>query len=219
MAMDWSVIPANFPLLMSGRLMSVKLAAVTIVCSFPLGCMIAIGRISKRRWLRYPSATMVNVLRSNPLILIVFWFFFLVPILPGKPVGDFQSVLIAFVIFFSAYFAEIVRSGIQSVGRNQIQAGLSTGLTYSQCMRLIVLPQALRSMLPSLVTQCIVVFQGTTIAYVVGMSEFLHTIFVVTERTIRPVELYLFAAVVYFAVCFSGSMFARRLEKNVVRTR
>lgn len=215
--MDWSVIADNFPFLMAGLWMSVKLAVVTICFSFPLGCVIAIGRLSKRRWLRYPSAALVNTLRSNPLILIVFWFFFLVPILTGKPIGDFMSVLAAFVVFFSAYFAEIVRAGIQSVGRNQIQAGLSTGLTYSQSMRLIVLPQALRSMLPALVTECIIVFQGTSIAYVVGMSEFLHSTFVVTERTVRPVELYLFAAAVYFVVCFSGSLMARKLEKSMVR--
>lgn len=217
--MDWSVIADNLPFLMAGLWMSVKLAGVTIVFSFPLGCLIAIGRLSRRRWLRYPSAVLVNTLRSNPLILIVFWFFFLVPILTGKPIGDFLSVLAAFVVFFSAYFAEIVRSGIQSVGRNQIQAGLSTGLTYSQSMRLIVLPQALRSMLPSLITECIIVFQGTSIAYVVSMSEFLHSTFVVTERTVRPVELYLFAAAVYFVVCFSGSLMARKLEKNMVRAR
>jgi len=217
--MDWSVIVDNLPFLMAGLWMSVKLAGVTIVLSFPLGCLIAIGRLSRRRWLRYPSAALVNTLRSNPLILIVFWFFFLVPILTGKPLGDFLSVLAAFVVFFSAYFAEIVRSGIQSVGRNQIQAGLSTGLTYSRSMLLIVLPQALRSMLPALITECIIVFQGTTIAYVVGMSEFLHSTFVVTERTVRPVELYLFAAAVYFVVCFSGSLMARKLERNMVRAR
>lgn len=217
--MDWSVILDNLPFLMAGLWMSVKLAGVTIVLSFPLGCLIAIGRLSRRRWLRYPSAALVNTLRSNPLILIVFWFFFLVPILTGKPLGDFLSVLAAFVVFFSAYFAEIVRSGIQSVGRNQIQAGLSTGLTYSRSMLLIVLPQALRSMLPALITECIIVFQGTTIAYVVGMSEFLHSTFVVTERTVRPVELYLFAAAVYFVVCFSGSLMARKLERNMVRAR
>lgn len=215
--MDWSVVADNFPFLIAGLWMSVKLAAVTIVFSFPLGCVIAVGRLSKRKWLRYPCAALVNTLRSNPLILIVFWFFFLVPILTGKPIGDFMSVLAAFVVFFSAYFAEIVRAGIQSVGRSQVQAGLSTGLTYSQSMRLIVLPQALRSMLPSLVTECIIVFQGTTIAYVVGMSEFLHSTFVVTERTVRPVELYLFAAAVYFIVCFTGSVLARKLEKNMVR--
>lgn len=217
--MDWAVIPANFPFLMRGLWTSVELAAVTICFSFPLACIISIGRISRRRWIRYPSATFVNTLRSNPLILIVFWFFFLVPLLTGKPVGDFVSVLIGFVIFFSAYFAEIIRSGIQSVGRNQVQAGLSTGLSYSQTLRLIVLPQALRNMLPALVTECIIVFQGTTIAYVVGLREFLHSTFLVTERTVRPVELYLFAALVYFVVCFAGSRLARKFEKREVRAR
>jgi glutamate/aspartate transport system permease protein len=158
-------------------------------------------------------------MRSNPLILIVFWFFFLVPILTGRPTGDFMSVLVAFVIFFAAYFAEIVRSGIQSVRKAQLEAAMSTGLTYAQAMRVVVLPQALRSMMPSLVTQSIIVFQGTTIAYVVGMRELLHSTFVVAERTVRPVELYLFAALVYFCVCFAGSLFARRLERRAASAR
>lgn len=217
--MDWGVIPANLPFLMKGLWMSAKLAAVTVTLSFAIACIIAVGRISSRRWIRYPSAAFVNILRGNPLILIVFWFVFLVPLLTGKPVSSFLSVLAAFVVFFSAYFTEIIRSGIQSVSRNQVQAGLSTGLTYGQVMRLIVFPQALRNVLPALVTECIIVFQGTTIAYVVGLREFLNSVFLVTERTVRPVELYLFAAAVYLVVCYSGSMLARRLEKRMVSIR
>jgi glutamate/aspartate transport system permease protein len=157
-------------------------------------------------------------MRSNPLILIVFWFFFLVPMIIGKPVGDFASVMIGFIVFFSAYFTEIIRSGIQSVGRNQIKAGLSTGLTYFQTMRMIVLPQALRNMMPALITECVIVFQGTTIAYVVGLREFLNSTFLITEITLRPAELYTFAAIVYFVVCFAGSSLARQMEKRKVRT-
>ncbi len=211
--MDWAVIVDNLPFLMRGLWNSVQLAALTVVFSFPLGCLIAIGRISKRRWVRLPSAAIVHLMRSNPLILIVFWFFFLMPLLTGRPIGDLGSVLTAFVLFFAAYFAEIVRSGIQSVRRGQVDAAMSTGLTYAQAMLFVVLPQALRNMMPALVTECVIVFQGTTIAYVVGMRELLHSTFVVTERTVRPVELYLFAAAVYFAVCFAGSMLARKLEK------
>lgn len=217
--MDWTVIIDNLPFLMNGLLMSFKLAALTICLSLILACFIAIGRISRRRWIRYPSATFVNILRSNPLILIVFWFFFLVPLFTGTTINEFFAVLVAFVIFFSAYFTEIVRSGIQSVGGNQIKAALSTGLSYAQTMRLIVLPQALRNVLPGLVTECVIVFQGTTIAYVVGLREFLHSTILVTERTIRPVELYVFAAVVYFVICYLGSSLARNLEKKVVRAR
>ena len=216
--MDWSVIPDNLPFLMKGLWVSVKLAVLVACLSFSIACVIAVGRISSRPWIRYPSAMFVNAMRSNPLILILFWFFFLVPVFTGEPVGDFASVMIAFVVFFSAYFTEIIRSGIQSVGRNQIQAGLSTGLTYFQTMRMIILPQALRNMAPALITECVIVFQGTTIAYVVGLREFLHSTFLVTERTFRPVELYVFAAFVYFIVCFTGSHLARKLEKRNVRT-
>ena len=215
MALDWTVIGDNLPFLAAGLRTSVELAAVTVALSFPLGCLLAIARISSRRWLHLPAAVVVHGMRSNPLILIVFWFFFLVPILTGRPIGDFMSVL----VFFAAYFAEIVRSGIQSVRKAQLEAAMSTGLTYAQAMRVVVLPQALRSMMPSLVTQSIIVFQGTTIAYVVGMRELLHSTFVVAERTVRPVELYLFAALVYFCVCFAGSLFARRLERRAASAR
>ena len=206
--MDWSVIIDNLPFLMKGLSLSFQLAALTMVLSLSLACFIAIGRISHRRWIRYSSAIFVNLLRSNPLILIVFWFFFLVPLLTGKHVGEFWSVLIGFVVFFS---------GIQSVGSNQIKAALSTGLSYPQTMRLIVLPQAMRNVMPALVTECVIVFQGTTIAYVIGLREFLHSTILLTERTVRPVELYLFAALVYFVVCFAGSTLARRLEKKGIR--
>lgn len=216
--MDWSVIATHLPFLMKGLWMSVKLATLVVFFSFPLACVIAVGRISSRSWIRYPSAIFVNIMRSNPLILIVFWFFFLVPMIIGKPVGDFASVMIGFIVFFSAYFTEIIRSGIQSVGRNQIQAGLSTGLTYFQTMRMIVLPQALRNMMPALITECVIVFQGTTIAYVVGLREFLNSTFLITEVTLRPAELYTFAAIVYFVVCFAGSSLARKMEKRKVRT-
>ena len=212
--MDWAVIPPNIPYLLGGLWVSVKLATVTIAFSFPLGCLIAVGRLSRNRWISGVCATFVNILRSNPLVLMLFWFYFLVPLLIGRTVGDLASAMIAFVIFFTAYFTEIVRSGIQSVGRNQIQAGLSTGLSYLQTMRYIVLPQAIRAMLPALTTECIIVFQGTTVAYVIGLNELLHRTSLVAERTIRPAELYVFVAVVYLVICYSASLFARRLEKS-----
>ena len=212
--MDFNVIIDNLPFLMKGLFTSFQLAFFTIVLSLSLACLIAIGRISNKKYVRYPSAIFVNLLRSNPLILIVFWFFFLVPLITGRPLPAFGSVLIAFVVFFSAYFAEIVRSGIQSVGRMQIKAAQSTGLTYPQTMRLIILPQALKNMLPALVTECVIVFQGTTIAYIIGMREFLHSTSLVAERTIRPIELYLFAALVYLIICFTGTRIATLLEKK-----
>jgi glutamate/aspartate transport system permease protein len=212
--MDWHIVIANGPLLLRGLGTSLQLAAIAIVLSFPLGCLLALGRISERRWLSRFCGGFVNLMRSNPLVLVLFWFIFLVPLIIGQRVPDLAAVIVAFVIFFSVYFAEIVRSGIQAVGRRQIQAGLSTGLTPIQTMRHIVLPQALRAMLPALTTQCIVVFQGTTVAYVVGYEELLHTASMVAERTVRPVELYCAVAVIYFAVCLAMSLVARRFEKK-----
>jgi len=214
--MDWQVVAANYPLLLKGLWTSLQLTAVAVTFSFPLGCLIAIGRLSHRAWLSRICTAFVNVLRSNPLILILFWFYFLIPLITGQSVNDLTSIIIAFVIFFAAYFAEIVRSGIQSVGNRQIQAGLSSGLSYAQTMRYIVLPQAIRAMLPALITQCIVVFQGTTVVYVIGYSELLHTTSMIAERTVRPVEMYLAVAAIYFVVCYCASLVARRFEKERV---
>lgn len=212
--MDWQVIVASLPLLMRGLGVSLQLTGVSIALSFPLGCLIAIGRLSHRRWLSGACTAFVNILRSNPLILVLFWFYFLVPIITGRNVNDITSIIVAFIVFFAAYFAEIVRSGIQSVGMKQIQAGLSSGLTYAQTMRYIVLPQAVRAMLPALITQCIVVFQGTTVVYVIGYSELLHTAASIAERTVRPVELYVTVAAIYFIVCYGASRIARHFEKG-----
>lgn len=212
--MDWQVIVASLPLLMRGLGVSLQLTGVAIALSFPLGCLIAIGRLSHRRWLSGACTAFVNILRSNPLILVLFWFYFLVPIITGRNVNDITSIVVAFIVFFAAYFAEIVRSGIQSVGVKQIQAGLSSGLTYAQTMRYIVLPQAVRAMLPALITQCIVVFQGTTVVYVIGYSELLHTAASIAERTVRPMELYVTVAAIYFIVCYGASRIARHFEKE-----
>jgi len=210
--MDWTVIPKNLGFLFEGLIVSFQLAGLTLALALPLGSIVALGRLSSRKWIYYLTSAFVHGLRANPLLLIVFWFYFLVPIIIGRPIGDFTSVLIAFVVFYSAYFAEIVRSGIQSVGRGQIWAGYSIGLTYFQTMRYIILPPALRRMVPLLVTQTIILFQGTTVAFIIGLKEFLHRTSLVSERTLKSFELYIFAAVVYLVICYSGSFLSRRLE-------
>jgi len=212
--MDWNVIVVSLPLLWKNLLTSLNLTAVSIAFSFPLGCLVAMGRLSHRPWLSNTCASFVHVFRSNPLILILFWFYFLMPMIIGSAINDLTSLIVTFVIFFSAYFAEIVRSGIQSVGTRQMQAGLSSGLTHVQTMRHIIMPQAIRAMLPALTTQCIIVFQGTTVAYIIGYNELLHSASMIAERTVRPIELYLTVAVIYFVVCYSGSLLARRFEKR-----
>jgi glutamate/aspartate transport system permease protein len=209
---DWRVIVANFPFLMQGLLTTAKLAAVSIAGGLVLGTLVGMARLSPRKWLYYPATLFVFLLRSIPLILVIFWFYFLVPIISGRPLGNFLSAAIAFIVFEAAHFAEIVRAGIQSIRVGQKQAGLSSGLTGLQTFIHILLPQALRNMLPSLLTQSIVIFQDTSLAYVIGLQDFLTATSIVDAREVRSLELYLFAALVYFIVCSGLSRLARNWE-------
>ena len=149
-----------------------------------------------------------------PLILVIFWFYFLVPIIVGRPVGGFYSVLIAFVLFEAAYYCEIIRAGIQSVRQGQVYAGQALGLTYRQNMRYIVLPQAFRNMVPILLTQAIILFQDTSLVYVVGVKDFLVSADLVANRENRIIEMFSTVALVYFVLCLSGSLGIKRLQKR-----
>lgn len=212
--MDWAVIPRNIYFLLGGLVLTFQLAAIAIAGGLLLGIILGLARVSSRRWIYYPATIYVNFFRSLPLILIIFWFYFLVPVIMGRPLGDFLSVVIAFIAFEASYFAEIVRAGIQSIRKGQLMAGHSTGLNYYRTMRHIVIPQALRNMVPSLVLQCVIIFQDTSLAYVIGLKEFLRRTALVDAREFRSVELYTFAAIVYLVLCFAGSLASRRLEKR-----
>jgi len=212
--MDWAVIPKNIYFLLGGLGLTFELAAISIAGGLLVGIIMGLGRVSSRRWIYYPATLYVNFFRSLPLILVIFWFYFLMPFILGRPLGDFLSAVIAFIIFESSYFAEIVRAGIGSIRKEQVFAGYSTGLNYYKTMRHIVIPQALRNMVPSLVTQCVIIFQDTSLAYVIGLKEFLRRTALVDATQFRSIELYSFAAIVYLVFCFAGSMASRRLEKR-----
>jgi glutamate/aspartate transport system permease protein len=211
---DYAVLERAMPLLGQGMLFTLQLTGLAICGGIFFGTLLALMRLSPFRPVSFFAASYVNFFRSLPLILVIFWFYFLVPKMLGRPIGGFYSVLIAFVMFEAAYYCEIIRAGIQSVTRNQIYAGYALGLTYGQTMRLIILPQAFRNMLPVLLTQSIIMFQDTSLVYVVGLKDFLTTADLIANRDNRPVELFIFAAVVYFAICLVGSMFARRLQRK-----
>ena len=148
----------------------------------------------------------VNFFRSVPLILVIFWIYFLVPLLLGRATGPFLSAWIAFTLFETAYYCEIIRAGVQSIPRGQISAGVASGMTRLQAMRHIVMPQAFRNMMPILLTQSIILFQDTSLVYVVTLRDFMTSVATVANQDLRLVELYLFAAVVYFAICFTASL-------------
>lgn len=212
--MDWHVITRNYPFLLGGLKLTFVLAFLSVAGGFLVGVVVGLGRLSPRRWIFLPCTLYVNLFRSLPIVLVVFWFYFLAPIITGRPIGGFLSVLVAFVVFEGAYFAEIVRGGIQSVPRGQVEAGYATGLNYFQVMGHVVLPQALKNMLPPIVTQCVIIFQDTSVAYVIGLKEFMRRVTLVDMREFRSVELYTFAAVVYLLLCSAGVAMSRRLAKR-----
>ena len=211
---DFDIIIQSIPYLAEGMMLSFQLALLGIVGGVVFGPLLALCRLSPFAPLSFVAGSYVNFFRSMPLILVIFWFYFLVPFIVGHPVGGFWSVTLAFIMFEAAYYCEIMRAGIQSVTVGQVYAGQALGLTYRQNMQFIVLPQAFRNMVPVLLTQAIVLFQDTSLVYVVGLKDFLTAADLVAVRDNRVVELYMFAAVVYFVLCLLGSLWVRRLKRQ-----
>ena len=209
---DWNIIQG---FILKGFIFSVQLTLVAMVGGIALGTIIALMRLSGKKWLVYPAAFYVNTLRSIPLVMVILWFFLLIPLLLGRPLGAEVSAMITFTVFEAAYYSEIMRAGIQSVPKGQVAAGYAVGMTYAQCMKLIVLPQAFRNMLPVLLTQTIILFQDTSLVYAIGAYDLLKGFEVAGKNFNRPVETYLAAAVVYFVICFSLSMTVRQLQKKI----
>jgi len=217
---DFDVIQRTLPYLWQGMLFSLGLTLLSMLGGILLGTLLALMRLSSFRVLNVPAGGYVNLLRSTPLILVIFWFYFLVPLAMKKISGDayatgigpFYSALIAFTMFEAAYYCEIMRAGIQSVPRGQAHAAYALGLTYGQAMLQVILPQAFRNMIPILLTQGIILFQDTSLVYVVGLTDFMGAASKVAQRDGRLVEMYLFAALIYFLFCFSASYFVKRLQ-------
>ena len=208
----WNIV-SNF--ILKGLAFSVQLTLIAMVGGIAIGTLLALMRLSGKPWLVMPAAFYVNTLRSIPLVMVILWFFLLVPLLIGRPMGAELSAIVTFTIFKAAYYSEIMRAGIQSVPKGQLHAAYAVGMTYRQCMQLIVLPQALRNMLPVLLTQTIILFQDTSLVYAIGAYDLLKGFEVAGKNFNRPVETYLVAAIVYFIICFSLSMLVRRLQKKI----
>jgi glutamate/aspartate transport system permease protein len=210
--LNWGVVSG---FILKGFIFSIQLTLIAMLGGIVLGTVLAMMRLSGRKWLVMPAAFYVNTLRSIPLVMVILWFFLLIPLLIGKPMGAELSAIITFTVFEAAYYSEIMRAGIQSVSRGQVQAAYAVGMTYGQGMRFIVLPQAFRNMLPVLLTQTIILFQDTSLVYAIGAYDLLKGFEVAGKNFNRPVETYLFAAIVYFVICFSLSMLVRRLQKKI----
>ncbi len=211
---DASVILKAWPFLLEGLGLSLMLTLVAMAGGLVLGLFLALARLSRKRLLAGAAAAYVNGFRAVPLILVIFWFYFLVPLIVGRPVGALTSALIAFTLFEAAYYSEIIRAGLQSVRMGQWQAAAASGLRPAQALRYVVLPQALRNMMPVLITQAIVLFQDTSLVYVISLRDFMTSTSIVANRDNRLVEMYLFAALVYFVLCASLSLAAHLAAKR-----
>ncbi|MFM2341675.1 MAG: hypothetical protein RLZZ592_1328 [Pseudomonadota bacterium] len=194
---------------------SLQLTLVAMIGGIVLGTLLALMRLSGKRWLEVPAGAYVNTMRSIPLVMVILWFFLLIPLMIGRPMGAEVSALVTFTLFEAAYYSEIMRAGIQSVPRGQVHAGYAIGMTYRQTMQLVVLPQAFRNMIPVLLTQTIILFQDTSLVYAIGAYDMLKGFEIAGKNFNRPVETYIVAALVYFAICFSLSMLVKHLQKKI----
>lgn len=218
---DWSSIPNSLPFLLEGLGVSLKITATALVVGMVWGTLLAMMRLSASRPLRWFAMGYVNLFRAVPLVMVLLWFFLVIPQLltsffnlqPGTDVR-MVSALVGFALFESAYYAEIIRAGIQSVPKGQMAAASALGLSYGQTMRLVILPQALRNMVPLLLTQAIVLFQDTSLVYVSALADFFGAAYKVGDRDGRLVEMLLFAGAVYFVLCFGLSRLVQRLQRK-----
>jgi polar amino acid transport system permease protein len=222
---DFSVIWNNMAHFMIGRypsgpiggvVLTLYLAVIALVLSFFGGLILGLMCVAHSRYIRYPTLAVVNAVRGIPLLLVIFWMYFLLPFLAGGIVPENWTVIAALAIFTSAYMSQIVQAGIEGIPRGQTEAALSTGLHHWQVMVFVILPQALRNMIPSFVNQFVSMIKDTSLAFIVGVSELTHVATQVNNRTmIYPAEIFLFISVIYFIICFAFTTLSRWLEHRL----
>ena len=210
--LDWDIF-SKFVL--KGMIFSVELTLVATIGGIVFGTVLALMRLSGNKLLATPAVIYVNGMRSIPLVMVILWFFLLIPFLIGRSIGAELSATITFVAFEAAYFSEIMRAGIQSIPRGQVMAGQALGMSYAQNMRVIVLPQAFRNMIPVLLTQTIILFQDTSLVYAIGAYDLLKGFVTAGKIYGRVEEVYILAALVYFVICFGLSALVRRLQARI----
>ncbi len=210
--LNWGLIQT---FILKGLWFSIFLTAVATAGGIFFGTLLALMRLSGQKWLDAPAALYVNVMRSVPLVMVILWFFLLVPLMIGRPIGAEYSAVVTFVAFEAAYFSEIMRAGIQSIPRGQVFAGQAVGMTYAQNMKLVILPQAFRNMLPVLLTQTIILFQDTSLVYAIGAYDLLKGFETAGKNYGRPIETYLMATVTYFVISYSLSSVVKAINKKI----
>ncbi|EPJ3764545.1 glutamate/aspartate ABC transporter permease GltK [Providencia stuartii] len=220
---DWSSIAPSWPFLLDGLVVTAKITITAIVVGILWGTVLAVMRLSTFKPISWFAVLYVNTFRSIPLVMVLLWFYLIVPnlvqnVLGISPKSDIRliSAMVAFSLFEAAYYSEIIRAGIQSISRGQASAALALGMTHMQTMRLVILPQAFKAMIPLLLTQGIVLFQDSSLVYVLSLTDFFRTATNIGERDGTQVEMILFAGFVYFIISFGASMLVNYLKKRTV---
>ena len=221
--LDFEVIGRSLPYLLKGLQYTVQLTAVAALGGTFFGTLLAMARLSSFRPVALAAGGYVNLMRSIPLLLVIFWFYFLVPVIVQSvmgwerppQIGAERSAYITFIMFESAYFCEIMRAGIQSIPKGQVSAAYALGLNYWQAMKLVILPQAFRNMLPVLLTQTIVLFQDVSLVSLLNVTDFVGASVKIAQRDSRVVEMYAFVAVVYFFLCYTLSTMVKQLQRRI----
>jgi glutamate/aspartate transport system permease protein len=216
---DFSVLVDSLPFLWTGLQFTLKLTTVAMLGGIALGTLLALARLSPIVFLAKAASGYVNIMRSIPLVMVILWFFLVIPLITGTPLGAENSALVTFTLFEAAFYCEIMRAGIQSVSRGQVAAGYAVGLTYGQNMRFVILPQAFCNMLPVLLTQTIVLFQDTSLVYAIGAKDLLKAAEIAGKNYNRPVEMVIFVAIIYFVICYSLSFVVKRLQQRMAIAR
>ena len=223
--LNFQVIADNFTYFMIGRYpggplgglgLTLYLAVVSCILSVFGGLILGLLSISKHAWVRLPAALFINAVRGLPLLMVIFWMYFLLPVLLGKTTPESQTVIMGLTLFTSAYMSQIVRAGIEGIPKGQTEAALSTGLKPWQAMLYVVLPQGLRNMIPSFVNQFVSLIKDTSLAFIVGVSELTHVGTQINNRTMAfPTEIFVFIAFVYFIICYAFTSLSRVLERKL----
>jgi polar amino acid transport system permease protein len=223
--LNFQVVFDNFTYFMIGRFpsgplgglgLTIYLAVVSCILSFFGGLILGLLSLSRKPVIYYPVTLFINTLRGMPLLMVIFWMYFLLPALMGKTMPESQTVIMALTLFTSAYMSQIVRAGIEGIPKGQTEAAISTGLKHWQAMLYIILPQGLRNMIPSFVNQFVSLIKDTSLAFIVGVSELTHVGTQINNRTMAyPTEIFIFIAIVYFVLCYIFTSFSRWLEMRL----
>ena len=211
---DLGVITENLPFFWTGLRTTFGLTIATVIGGLLLGTPLAVARSSSKPWLRYPALALIEVVRGIPILMLIFWIYFLLPRLLGTAVPSYVAGLVALIVFNGGYSAEIVRSGINAVPAGQTEAGVSSGLNRLQVLRHIVLPQAFAHMTPALINQVVMVYKTTSLVYIIGVVDFFRAATIVDNREFKSLEIYLFVGLVYLIPSTILSRFSRRIERN-----